>query len=147
MPRQSGRGRLVRVVLVLTVLIVAGVAGCGPAQEPMFPVEGKVQFDGKPLTKATVIFVPDAGKNNMTKHEPRGAVIDGRYKMLTHPREGAPPGWYKVGVIAMEPSDPKNPYSDQRSLIPERFGKADESKLTVEVRKDASAGAYDLELK
>src|SRR5207249_845192 len=108
---------------------LAACAGCGLTEEPMIPVEGTIMFEGKAMTKGTIILFPDAAKNN-TKHEPRGAIgADGRYKVTTHPREGAPPGWYKVGVILTEPSDPANPYSLPRSVIPERFGKPDESGL------------------
>ena len=75
-------GRLFRAQL----MVLAGaflIIGCGPAEEAMFPVEGKIQVDGKPLAKGTVIFFADGGKGNATKHEPRGTVTDGHYKMLT----------------------------------------------------------------
>ena len=90
-----------------------------------------------------MIFFADAAKGNTTKHEPRGTVKDGRYTMLTHPRQGAPPGWYKVGVISTEPSDPKNPYSEPRSLIPEKFGKAEETKVPSR-SQGRTAASYDL---
>jgi hypothetical protein len=121
-------------------------AGCGG--ESMIPVEGKVKHDNKFLTKGSVVLYPDPAKGNNSKHEPRGAIEeDGGFKITTHPRDGAPRGWYKVAVISTEPSDPKNPYSDPRWLIPEKFGKPGESGLVLEVRTGAPAGAYDLELK
>src|SRR5688572_8282919 len=102
----------------------------------MHRVEGEVKFAGKLLTKGTVILYPDESKGNTTKHEPRAAIeADGRYKVLTHPRQGAPPGWYKVAVIVTEPSDPKDLYSLPRWLIPEKYGKPEESGLSFEVRK------------
>jgi hypothetical protein len=135
--------------LGITTVLLAGLAGCGqPGSETMLPVEGQVKFGGKPLTRGTVVLHPDPSKGNTTKHQPHGTLgADGRYKVVTHPHEGAPPGWYKVTVSATEPSDPKNPYSLPRSLIPERFGKPDESRLTLEVRSQAPPGAYDLDLK
>lgn len=136
-----------RVLCTIFCGAAALLAGCGPAQEAMHPVEGKILVDGKPLAKGSIVLFPDAAKNNTTQHQPRGTVVDGRYKVITHPREGAPPGWYKVGVTAVEPSDPKNPYSDQRSTIPEKYGKVEETKVAVEVRRDPPAGAYDLEFK
>jgi hypothetical protein len=139
-------GRLV--VCAIAVALSAGLAGCGADSDKLLAVEGQVKFAGKPLTKGSVVFSPDASKGNTSNHEPRGSIeADGRYKMITHPKEGAPPGWYKVGVIATESKDPKNPYALPTSLIPEKFGKPDESGLRVEVRKDAPPGSYDLELK
>jgi hypothetical protein len=118
------------------------------AGEAFIPVEGRVKIGDKAMPNGTVIFHPDASKGNTTKHEPRGNIgADGRYRMLTHPHAGAPPGWYKVAVIATEPSDPKNPYSLPHSLLAEKFGRPDESGVSLEVRKDAPPGAYDLHLK
>jgi hypothetical protein len=135
-------------VLCITVLL-ASLAGCGPPASPtMFPVEGQVRFEGKPLTRGTVVLYPDGGRGNSTKHEPRGNIEpDGTYKIVTHPHEGAPAGWYKVAVIATEPSDSKNPYSLPRSSIPERFKDPDKSGLTLEVQSQPRAGAYDFDLK
>ncbi len=147
MKQQVGRARFATLVIGVALGCGVGLAGCGPAQEPMFPVEGKIQVDGKPLAKGSVVLHPDAAKNNTTKHDPRGSVIEGKYKVATHPRDGAPPGWYKVTVISTEPSDPKNPYSEPRHLIPEKYGKADGAPVSIEVRKDAPAGAYDLDFK
>ena len=132
----------------LPMVLLAGLAGCGPSgAERMLPVEGQVRYGGKPLTRGTVVLSPDPSKGNATKHEPRGRIeADGRYQIFTHPHTGAPPGWYKVSVIATEPSDPKNPYSLPRSLIPEKFGKPDESRLSWEVRSNPPPGAYDLDL-
>ena len=136
------------VLLGIATVGLVSLVGCGKAEETMLPVEGQVQLDGKPMQKGTVILHPDVAKNNATQHGPRASIdANGRYKIITHPREGAPPGWYKVAVIATEPSDPANLYSLPRSLIPERFGKPDESNLAIEVRDGAPVGAYDLNLK
>jgi hypothetical protein len=133
----------------VAVVLLAGLAGCTrSATESLLPVEGRVQYEGKPLTKGVVILYPDKDKGNTSEHEPRGNIeADGRYKISTHPRLGATAGWYKVAVNASEPSDPKQPYSLPRSLIREKFGNKDESGLTLEVRSGAPPGTYDLELK
>jgi hypothetical protein len=124
------------------------VGGCGSPAESLVPVTGQVKFAGKPLTAGAVIFLPDTAKGNTTDREPRGNIgPDGRYTLVSHPDPGAPPGWYKVGVVANEPADPKNPYARTRSLIPEQLNNPAESGLTVEVRRNAPPGAYDLDLK
>jgi hypothetical protein len=136
-----------RAASFIAVVCCVLLTSCSKPEDRTVPVEGQVRFEGKLLTTGTVIFSADAGKGNTTQHEPRGAIQpDGRYKVMTHPREGAPPGWYKVAVVSTEPSDPKNPYSMPRSLIPEKFGKVEESGLAIEVRASAPARAYDLEL-
>jgi hypothetical protein len=134
---------------VIVTVLLTGFAGCKPSGADAFlPVEGLIKFGNKPLTSGTVILYPDSSKGNTTKHEPRGKIEgDGRFTIITHPNRGAPAGWYKVAVIATQPSNPKDPYSLPRSVIPEKFGKPDESGLTLEVRLEAPPGAYDLELK
>src|SRR5438128_909127 len=87
------------VTVGLAAVLLAGQAGCG-SSETFVPVEGQVKSGGKLLAKGTIILYADASKGNTTKHEPRGAIDGGRYKITTHPHEGAPPGWYKVAIIA-----------------------------------------------
>src|SRR5438876_33451 len=119
----------------LMLFMVALLAGCGPAEETMYPVQGQIKFAGKPMTKGHLSFHPDAAKGNQSKHSPSGAIdAQGRYQVMTHPRDGAPPGWYIVTVTLSEPSDPSNPYAVPRSLIPDKFGKPDESGLSIELR-------------
>jgi hypothetical protein len=143
-PQRTGNA----IVWGITTVLLAGLAGCGQSgSATMLPVEGQVKFKGKLLTKGTVVLYADPSKGNTTKHEPRAVIeADGRYKVVTHPQEGAPPGWYKVAVSVTELSDPKNPYSLPRNLIPEKFSKPDESGLTLEVRSHAPPGAFDLDL-
>ena len=132
----------------LLAVILAGLSGCGTHPEDVrLPVEGEVTFNGKPLTTGVVIMRPDVAHGNTSQHEPRAKIdADGKYHVETALRSGAPPGWYKVGVVVTEPSDPTNPYSAPRSLIPEKFGNPDESGLSLEVRPNAPPGAYDIKL-
>jgi hypothetical protein len=111
-------------------------------------VEGRVLWRGQPLTSGAVIFRPDASKGNTSKHEPRGPIdAEGHYKITTAHQSGAAPGWYKVGVIATEAADPKNPYAIRKSLIPAKYNDPDQSDLSMEVVKNPAPGTYDINLK
>jgi hypothetical protein len=131
------------------VIAAALSAGCGSSDSSgnVVPVEGRVKFNGTPVSKGMVVLYPDADKDNTTPYEPRGSIdANGRFK-ITQPYAGAPPGWYKVAVIATEAIvDPNNPYLPPRWLIPEKFGNIAESGLVLEVRVDARQGAYDFDL-
>jgi len=62
-------------------------------------VTGKVTADGQALTAGTVTFRPDETKGNKNKAIPTGMIdSSGNYKLFTDGKEGAPLGWYKVGV-------------------------------------------------
>ena len=138
-------------------VLVAGVflalaLGCGQGDGDLgrlVPVEGKVMLGDKPLTTGVVIFRPDATKGNTSKHEPRGPIdAEGNYKLVTaEKRDGAAPGWYKVGIIAAQQStDAKNPYALPKSLIPSIYNDPEKSRLAVEVVEKPSPGAYDLRI-
>ena len=65
-------------------------------------VKGMITFDGKPLPRGTVKFVP-------TQSGPAayGLVADdGSYSIMTGREKGLPPGDYTVTVVANEPSVP-----------------------------------------
>src|SRR5207249_1945923 len=111
------------------------------------PVEGKVTVNGAPLTTGSVTFQPDASKGNHTPHIPVGMIdSDGRYKLTTATKDGAPLGRYKVTVSAQQPIDPKNPYAPPKHLIDPKFSDPTTSGLEVEVVSNPPAGVYDLQL-
>jgi hypothetical protein len=134
--------------LWLVAFALGGVAGCGQAEEKWLPVQGVVRLGKAPLRSGTVIFQPDAAHGNLAKHEFRGTIdAQGRYTLSAAGRAGAPRGWYKAAVIAVEqPANVKDPYAVPRWLINPRFGSPDKSGLTKEVVENPGPGAYDLEV-
>lgn len=126
-------------------LVVVGALGCGRSGPALVPVEGQVTYQGQPLKTGSLVFQPDAAKGNTSTLTPSGTLgPDGRYKLYTQERPGAPPGWYKVGVVAQE-APPNDPYA-MRSLIPQRYGDPQTSGISIEVSASAPAGAYDIRL-
>ena len=141
--RWLGTGGLATVLVWLS-------SGCGKdsSGDKLFPVSGKVSYKAEPLTTGTVILVADAAKGNATKHEPRGPIDgQGNFQVSTAGRPGAPPGWYKVAVIANKPLNPNKPYAVTGSLLPKKYGNANTSELTIEVTEKPADAAYDIFLK
>jgi hypothetical protein len=107
-------------------------------------VVGTVTLNGQPLTTGGVTFHPDVAKGNNSQHVPAGVLdAEGKYKLVTATREGAPPGWYKVAINAQAPADAKNPYAAPKHLIHPKFGDAQTSGLTVHVVENPAPGAYN----
>jgi hypothetical protein len=130
-------------------LAVLGVlAGCGgPATGDLVPVSGRVTVNGQPLTRGTISFRPDAARGNDSLQEPYGKIdAQGRYRLLTAGKPGAPRGWYKVLVVSAEAIDPNDPYAPRRSYIDPKYGQVETSGLAVEVVDKPADGAYDLAL-
>jgi hypothetical protein len=133
----------------LTALLIGWglltVAGCSKSGEVLAPVAGKATVDGKPLKSGTVSFRPDASKGNGTAHWPNGAVdAEGNFELTVPPgRKGAPPGWYKVVVIALDDPWPGKPH---KWLANQKYSDESTTPLRIEVVPNPEPGRYDLKL-
>jgi hypothetical protein len=80
--------------VTLGLAVLGGSAGCGGAG--LVKVKGVVTLDGKPLSSATISFIPIAGAGR-----PASGLsdADGNFQLTTHrTNDGAAPGEYKVTV-------------------------------------------------
>jgi hypothetical protein len=149
--QQRAARRLAGVILVL-----AWGGGCGDPSDlgHVVPVSGRVTLDNEPVTarSGTVVFVPDAEKGNQGLIRPAGNVDGGgTYTLFTRGRKGAPAGWYKVVVTATAPLDPvttstRRDHPRPRILVPQKYGDAGKTDLSIEVVEKPGPGAYDLKL-
>ena len=114
------------------------------------PVSGKVRVGNVPLPSGMVTFHPDTAKGNASNRVPSGLIqSDGSYSLMngteTGPKEGAPPGWYKVTVTPAAAAD-TNQAKGQLPDYNKDFTSPRYSSLTVEVKAGAPANAYDFKL-
>jgi hypothetical protein len=144
---QSLWGR--RRVLLLVFLSTWAGSGCGKDESPLLPVVGQVLLDGRPLTTGTVSFRPDPSRGNASLHHPTG-VIDaaGNYRLFTARKEGAPPGWYKVLVMADKNQTVGKEIHPRRPawLVNVKYTQVETTTVVVEVVKQPPPAAYDLQL-
>jgi len=125
------------------------MTGCDSGKLATVRVSGTVTFDGAPLDGATVTFTP---KTEGQGHPAYGITdVNGRYQLQTFlgaANAGTTPGDYLVFVTKREqsegsgvsgaPTAGSSAPPPPKSLIPERYGKAETSELTatVENKKD-----------
>jgi hypothetical protein len=91
---------------ILAALFVGGLpalVGCGksgPERVPVFPVEGTVTLEGKPMPGAIIVLHPKSGARSDVP-APRAQIkSDGSFRFTTYDADdGAPPGDY-VATIA-----------------------------------------------
>ncbi len=134
-----------RAVAWVSLVVIAHVAaGCGPAEVKTLPVEGNVTLGDQPLKGGSIAFHPDAAKGNTYPRAVSGRVENGRFKLMTSGKDGAPAGWYKVTVAAGVKADPKDEYSTERSLVADKFRTPAATPLAAEV-KEGGAG-YDFKV-
>ncbi len=103
----------VRTLLVMSVLIWIG-AGCAQKKVPVYPVGGRITYNGKPVPKATLYFI-SVGTFSSKDLLPRAVTReDGTFAVSTYHREdsdqpdGAPAGEYRISII----------WAAQKSAIP-----------------------------
>jgi hypothetical protein len=126
-------------------LLAALAAGCGGPVD----VQGKVLMDGKPLAKATVVFVPEEGGLEA------GAVTDeeGSFRLSTSKSDGAKPGEYLVTVSKKDwppgvtPPGPKEltfgAMAKMKEVVPRKYTSQERTPLRVTIPR---GGVKDLVL-
>lgn len=122
------------------------VAGCNGPGETLHPVKGKLTVDDKPVPMGNVTFYPDKAKGNESLHLPVGVIeADGSFELgVPGGRKGAPAGWYKVVVYAVDNPQPMKP---NVYLVHQDYADLEKTSLKVEVMAVPEAGRYDWKLK
>lgn len=118
---------------LLGCLFLLPCAGCGSRTGTTYttatlPVKGKVTLNGKPVTKGTVTFEPDSGR------EAHGNIqSDGTYVLTTFKEgDGAVPGTHRVAV------------SNAGRTVPNKFANVSSSKIEIEVSEGKTDYPIDL---
>ena len=73
------------------------LAGCG-SKAPLTPVQGTVQYRGRPLAGGTVVFTPDPERGGHGPQAWAQVEADGRYRLMTDGKGGAVAGWHRVTI-------------------------------------------------
>src|SRR4051794_33179196 len=82
--------------LVLLVIFLAGLIGCGDGRPTRVAVSGRVTIDGAPLGRGSIKFVPEHGRPSAGTIEP-----DGRFTLTCYDgKDGALPGTHRVQIDA-----------------------------------------------
>jgi hypothetical protein len=134
---------LARSMRLLAAISCLVVVGCGPSGPRTVPVTGAATFSGQPIASGTVTFQALAASDLPS---PVGTIANGQYSLSTGSSPGAPVGKYKVVVTASVPSNPSDPYSLPKSLIPAKYTDAGTTDVQIEIVAAPAAGAYDLKL-
>ncbi|HEV3121249.1 MAG TPA: SMP-30/gluconolactonase/LRE family protein, partial [Isosphaeraceae bacterium] len=93
-----------------------------------FPVSGTVTFEGKPLEKGEISFVP---VENSPGKAASGVIQDGKFTLTTVGEEGAQPGTYAVAIIA-------------KGVVPAKFETVETSPLKVELKATTNTISFNL---
>jgi hypothetical protein len=151
-------------LIVSSWLIIGWCIGCGynsqhgyiKHDEELFPVSGRVMFEGQPAKNATVIFHRKRGAtDSATKTSaanaplnPRGECNEqGEFEIFTYALDdGAPAGEYQVTVSWRDPEG-QGREENYPELLPRHFQDPASSGLIATVTADESNDLPPFELK
>ncbi len=131
--------------LACAVLTAIAMSGCGATQPVPSPVTGRVTFEGKPVSDASIRFSdPQAGVDVLAD-----IAADGRYTIITDRGDGLPEGSYRVAVIPRDKNAPLGSFTAGpetiRRDIPLKYRQPATSGLTVTV--GPSATVFDVDMR
>ena len=153
-------------IAFLLAISFAAIAGCADGGVPgLYPVSGRITYEGKPVSGATISFV---GRGT---ERPATAIskADGNYDLYTLDSRGAQPGNYNVVVTKLEtPPDSINqvagfdttgkdlsmeqsianagkPIHQAKQILPAKYGSQMTTTLIFEV-KNSDKNVIDLNL-
>ena len=90
------------------------------------PVDGQVKYKQRPLSGATICFIPDITKGNRNGLQATGqTTADGSFTLQTYPHgDGVMPGFYKVTCTVFG-----------GVALPQKYRNATQTPLTAEVKE------------
>ncbi len=118
-------------------------------RRPVFPVSGKVTYQGKPTVDALITFHPQNDSDPTSRPLMTRVAADGSYKLYTYEMDdGAPAGQYVVTVTWIKESDnqnaPKEDLRPAKNLVPDRFADAKTSPLNAQVKEQPNDFSFEL---
>ena len=113
------------------------LAGCGSGDSggiPAVPAAGTITYDGKPVEKGTIQFLPEKG------HQATGAIEGGKFTLSTYKDgDGAIPGKHGVGVSVTQDVPTKDGDTTVKYLVPQKYADPGEFLKIVPSRSPPAA--------
>jgi hypothetical protein len=133
-------------LMIIVAVLVCGLEGCSRSGKKLWPVTGKVAFQGKPVSTGRICFT------DMQNAISVGAILgnDGTYAVRMAEGAGLPEGRYQVTVQPPVMDIPPGPNLKPIKIpeypnIPKKYRSPSTSGLTLTVKDDA--GRYDVDMK
>jgi hypothetical protein len=121
--------------VLLVTFACAFAAGCSSnTHTPVYPVQGQILLNGKPLSEAIVTFHPQG--NAPAEPLPSAHTdAEGRFKLTSFATgDGAPEGNYAISLVCFRTHPIRKGFEgDATNIVPARYANASTSRLTATV--------------
>jgi hypothetical protein len=117
----------------LGLVSVFALFGCNRTISPgNTTVQGRVTFQGQPMSGGLVVFSPDLERGGIGKPISAETAQDGRFQLTIAGDAAIPPGWYRVAIAAAPNSAVFS--ANNRAILPTQLARPDQSGLSREVK-------------
>jgi hypothetical protein len=137
-------------ILNAFVLLASFTCGCGDSRPATVPVQGRITWQGKPLTQGIISFLPKQHSDGFPSRTAIGVIQpDGSYQLSSfRPNDGVIPGDYQVAVDmtgnrSLENTTPAATKLDPATL---RYTNPQASGLTATIPAESSPLTIDFVL-
>ena len=148
------RGAYLPTRIVVALMAVSILPGCGDSMFDYAPVSGRITLDGQPVSKARVVFMPKSTREDGEAGPFSNGETDaeGRYRLRSvskSPIDGAVIGPHRIIIstrrMHMDPDNPDREILDSNETIPRLYSDYTLSQLQFEVPPEGSDAAnFDL---
>lgn len=130
--------------LLFFALIVAGGAGCGKKEVPVFPVRGTLTIGNQPAPGIQLVFVSTTEPEGERPHATTGE--DGTFQLTTRMlNDGAPAGEYKVQLMPAAVTPFLAKVKKSTVTIPADYKSAEKSPLRATVKVGSAKDVQTLD--
>jgi hypothetical protein len=118
----------------LATVFAIGCGDSGPERIPVFPAEGKVVFNGQPVTGALVVLHPANPTDPKTLSARAQTEKDGTFKLSTYDTgDGVPSGEYTVTVEWRKLIQKDGEFKPGPNVLPAKYSQPTTSDLKVRI--------------
>ena len=135
--------RVFRPGVLLTVISVLGVMGCGGNAPPTGHVSGVIKLNGQPLEGATIEFTPAAGRSSVAMTDSEGKYV----LKYTNTVDGALIGEHTVRISTGVAGSASNEGGGASAGMAERIPPAynSQSEVKADVKSGSNTFDYDID--
>lgn len=135
-------------IVGLSLAICSSLLGCGGNSLDTVPAEGVVTFEGEPVPKITVVFMPEGGRGQIAKGT---TDAEGKFSLQTRsPGDGAMVGDYSIAFQYTPDEPPDMPgfpgAKPVVSPLPQKYADTASSGVTATIESDASENVFNFDL-
>ncbi len=132
-------GRYRKLALCMFAVLIAATIGCSKGRDGVYPTEGQVLYNGKPIAGAQIVLYPEGPVEEGVVLPRAQTDTQGRFQLGTFDRaDGARQGTYAVTVIQYPPQNQGSGWVAGPNSLPQKYASPKTTDLKVTIARGAN---------